>query len=580
LGSSVEFAGIISTSLIAVLIYFKDAVNEQIVKQISRSDHTTIFGLGKMSSALLHNEAKLGRTNYIIFERQVANDQIEFFRKVGMGVVEGNAFEEEYLERLNFNTMANVMISLGNDRLNIELATKLIDYYRSKKIKTPLRMAIQIINPGLNALFHQSLINQEDNISTQIELQSFSFYAEVAESFFDYNYIDGQDRTIIESNEDYHVAVVGNGELACNIVAQAAKVAHLPNENRLTIHLIDREAQQVKYRLIKRYPGLENILDLTPHELDDHKIDFFSNDIWQQSNLTHIFICYDDESKNLELAVDIVNKTYLSDIIDDLLQTHINVAIFNSDKLSEKIDTNQKTFNQFSSFGDVHKICTRENIIDKNDHRIAKLVNFQYTPNALHDLKDQEVLEAIDDKWFNKSRYSDKLSSIAQSKHIYIKLKALGLKMVKSDLPPQELLQPNRKHLDETLQVDRDQLKLTDEFLNNYAQELPKLWGSEEDQKSIDIKYFPQVYSTMLEKLIRAEHNRWNAFHYLHGWQYGQVKNKKKKVHTCLLPLNQFKDPLLQLTVIYDMYAILYIPNYLANTGYQIIPLIDEDHSE
>ena len=92
-------------------------------------------------------------------------------------------------------------------------------------------------------------------------------------------------------------------------------------------------------------------------------------------------------------------------------------------------------------------------------------------------------------------------------------------------------------------------------------------------KEPIDIKYFPGEYSLMLEKLIRAEHNRWNAFHYLNGWTFSEVKSKPKKQHDCLKPLSDFYKPELQLTVIYDMYSILYIPNYLANAGFEIITL-------
>ena len=104
-----------------------------------------------------------------------------------------------------------------------------------------------------------------------------------------------------------------------------------------------------------------------------------------------------------------------------------------------------------------------------------------------------------------------------------------------------------------------------------YSEVLPKLW--EGGLTKTDITYFPQEYTTIFEKLIRAEHNRWNAFHYLDGWTYNEVKSKAKKEHDCLKPLSEFDIPEQQLTVIYDIYSILYIPNYLANAGYEIIDM-------
>ena len=264
-------------------------------------------------------------------------------------------------------------------------------------------------------------------------------------------------------------------------------------------------------------------------------------------------------------------------IIDNNLKTQINTAIFNSHKLSDKFDQDDDKFKQFYTFGDIHKVCTRANLLENDHHKIAKLVNFQYAenymPNTLHDLNDPQIHTAIDKKWFNGAKYSDQQSSITQSKHIPLKLKALGLKAIKSDEAPAELIKHNRQQLDACLQADRQQVNLNDDELLAYSKELPKLWGSEADKKSIDIHYFPKEYKSMFEKLIRAEHNRWNAFHYLNGWVFGKVKNKPKKVHDCLLPLEAFDNALIQLTVVYDIYAILYIPNYLANTGYKIVEI-------
>ena len=575
LGSSVEFAGIMATSFIAALIFFKDAVNKKMVQQISQEKHTAIFGLGKMSESLLQQEAKVGRSAYIIFEKQFQSEKMEFFKKSGMGLIEGDVFDDEYWGILNFETMENAVITLGDDRLSIELATKIIDHYNAEKLNSPLRITVHIVNPDLDILFHQSLIHK-DTADNKLEIQTFSFFKEIAEGFYENHYVDGAGLDILNSDQDYGIIIVGTGELASNIIAETAKVAHLPNENKLTIHIVDKEADQFKEYILKRYAGIQNVLNLQAHNQDENSIDFYENDqLWHQSNLSHIIVCSDDESKNFTMTIDLFNKVYLHDIIDDTLSIQINTAIFNSHKLNDRFDSDKDMFKQFYTFGDIHQVCTRANLLDNNHHKIAKLVNFQYAenymPDALHDLGNKEVLTAIDKKWFNGAKYSDQQSSITQSKHISLKLKALGLKAIKSSETPKDLLTHNRKVLDASLQADRKQINLTDKELLEYSKELPKLWGSEADKQSIQVKYFPQEYKSMFEKLIRAEHNRWNAFHYVNGWVYGEVKNKPKKVHDCLKPLADFDDALTQLTVVYDIYAILYIPNYLANTGYKII---------
>ena len=573
LGDALEFASIMSGSMIAILLYFKDTVNMQLVKRISESGHTTVFGLGEFSISLLTNEVINKNNSYIIFEKNTQNDKIDHFRKAGMGVVQGDAFDSEHLEKLNFQTMDYAIVALGNDRLNMELASSIIDYYKLKKIDTPIKIVVHIINQDLNALFHQKFIAPETDKKQQIDIQTFSFYEEAAESFFEQNFVDGQSRDILESDEAYHIVVAGDGELALNIIYQAAKIAHLPNENKLTIHVVDKDAQKFKKQVIKRYIGIEKVISLEAVNLDDDTLEYFTEkELWFKKNLTHVIVCYDDEEKNLKISTDLFNKTYLASAVDKTLKTRVNFAIFNTYTMSHKVDVDKENFKQFFSFADVKTICTRENLLDEKNDLIAKLVHNayadEYAPYQLHDLKDKTVLEKIRNKWYDASKLSDKLSSIAQSKHMPMKLKALRLESAKSTKSPKDLLEHNRKIFDASLKDDRDSLGLSDTFLQEYSKELPKLWG---DKSNIEIRYFPKEYTTMLEKLIRAEHNRWNAFHYLNGWKYNETKSKPKKEHNCLLPLKEFKTPELQLTIIYDMYAILYIPNYLANAGYEIV---------
>ncbi len=586
-GKGLEFASILSASFIAVLLYFKESINKQLVKQISKDEHTTVFGLGEFSTALLESEVKKENNAYIIFEKNLQNEKIEHFRKAGMGVVEGDAFSTEHLEKLNFDTMHVAIIALGNDRLNIELATTIIDFYKKKNIETAIKLIVHVINQDLNTLFHQNFIAGEAS-EGKIDIQTFSFYEEAAETFFEHNFIDGDNDEIMNSSDDYSIVVAGDGELALNIIYQAAKIAHLPNENILHIHLVDKEASKFKKRVIKRYSGIKNVVKLHAHNMDDENLSYFNKDkkksVWFEKNLTHVIIAYDDEEKNIKIATDLFNKTYLADAIDKTLKTKINFAIFNAYNMSAKIDADKEdSFEQFFPFADIKNICTRENLLDEEHSLVSKLVHhnyaYMYAPRSLNNLENKFTCYKIHKKWHNNAKLSDKLSSIAQSKHMKMKLKALGLQSVPSNKSQDELIDINRGVLDAKLSLDRESLGLSDKFIQDYSEQLPILWDTKRKGESIDIRYFPKEYTTMFEKLIRTEHNRWNAYHYLNGWTSEEETNKAKKEHQCLKPLSQFDISEIQLTVIYDIYSILYIPNYLANAGYEIKPYNSSTYS-
>ncbi|MBA6352723.1 NAD-binding protein [Colwellia sp. BRX9-1] len=573
LGSAIEFASIVSASVIAVLIYFKDAVNQQIVKRILKTEHITVFGLGEFNSALLKNEMASNNSRYVIFEKNKQNDKLDLFRKFGMGVVEGDVFNEKQLDILNFKDMECGVISLGNDRLNIELATLIIDHYQKTSAQDSLKLVVHIINQDLNALFHQKFLIPESKDKQQLDIQTFSFYEEAAEAFFENNCAEGEGDKILNSDEDYHMVVAGDGELAFNIIYQTAKLAHLPNENKLTIHLIDKNASSFKNRIIKRYPGILNVIGLDAIDLDNECLTYFEQEeLWFKNNLTHVIVCYDDEERNLNIATDLFNKTYLASIGNDTLTTRISFGSFNNYNMSKIIDNDKDSFKQFFTFADVKSICTRENVLDEEHELIAKLIHNGYAerfePMEQYSLDDPSVLKMINGKWHDGLKLHDKLSNKSQSLHIDMKLKALGLKKVKSKNTASELLQSNLSLFNEVLKKDRELLGLSDEFIQDYSLELPKIWDG--NSGSIQVKYFPSEYHCMLEKLIRSEHNRWNAFHFLNGWKYSEYKNKRTKYHDCLIPLAEFVKPEHKLTVIYDLYSILYLPNYLANGGYEI----------
>ena len=107
-----------------------------------------------------------------------------------------------------------------------------------------------------------------------------------------------------------------------------------------------------------------------------------------------------------------------------------------------------------------------------------------------------------------------------------------------------------------------------------FSKQLPRFYnGCEFDEKLIN-----EMYSALMQcehiiaKLMKSEHERWNAYHYLNGWTYG-TKNKEQKVHNCLTNMESFNDVARRITIIYDLYSVLYIPSYLSSIGYEIVTL-------
>ncbi len=344
-------------------------------------------------------------------------------------------------------------------------------------------------------------------------------------NFFEKHSILGLQPEIIKSDKSYNIVLIGDSSFSIEIFYQLAILSNLPNENRLNLYLIDKDAKKFYTKLKKLFSGIEKIphLDIKTIELNSTNSHFYTNKVWQQENLTNIIIATQDEKKNLKIKTEL--KNYIS-------------------AKKTKLITPNQTTNKYKS--------------------IAQLINYlyqetKYNPNLLFTQEEKNQAEKV----YTEISSSDKNSCEMQSIHIDTKLLTLGLKAQKSTKTSKELLKINKEIFDKKLGFR----ELDDQKLKEYTE---KFHNTKNNFKPI---YFPQKFESLFEKLIRAEHNRWNTYHYLNGWKYNKIKNKQAKEHDCLIPLEKFDKDHLKTTVIFDIYSIVYIPNLLASAGVELIEL-------
>ncbi len=538
----------------AFSLFLREWSQKQLFDAIKEDNHTAIIGLGELSHNYINS---LNKSSTIIYNNNSQNISSSNFSDKGFAIKEFSL--EEISKELSLSSMYRALINTGNDRNNINMAFEIIETYLNKNLTNPLRLIVRIENRELNALFMSNKIftGEGSNFkSSSIEIKTYSFFEECALKLFDDNFIDGEDNNISNSNEDYSIAIIGNGKLANKIIYEAMKVAHLPNENILNIHLVGINPEQFQHEIRRSYPYVENIPTIKLHtkRLDYKSLEFYKNHLWDEENLTNIIICHDDENTNLEISSSMQDKTFLQ---KENIKLKVLFGVFNQGSIAKKLDVDDENFKIFRSFGNAKEILTVDNLFDDKNHMIAKLVNYTYTllaneyyetpynPYAKFEYDKNKSI--IDKHWFT-TIFTDKTSSLAQAKHIQMKLKALDLRLEQSIIPLDKLLEHNRKVLD-------------NKFHTHYKGNYP----------------FPKNFdSTLFHKTIRLEHNRWNAYHYLNGWLYSNIKNKSIKKHDCLKPISDFpkyftnEKRLIDL-IEWDIYATMYIPNYLAEAKYIIL---------
>ena len=545
-------SAIITIALTAVLFFFKEQINKKMFNHIGTKKHIGVFGLGDIARTLLDSEDF--DMSAVIIEK---NDRyVEEYRSKGFGVKTGDAFNEDFLQKnINFQNMEYAIVSFGEDKKNIEFIKKLVTIYKDRKIKSKIKLIVHIKDKNLTAIFNKSFINSQK----KIHIKTFSYYEECARNLFDTYNIDGDNFRYIEKNSQktLQTFLMGDGELLQRVIYNIFVLSHFPNENKHIVTIIDPNADKILHR-IKTYTYYDEYkfptIKLQAKKVDFDAQEFYDDTIWKEvEGLENIILCYDDENKNISLGTSIQERVYLSDAIDGNKIPKILMGVFTELEFGDSINKNNEEYKNLYTFGSKKEIVNKKYLLDEEIDYVAKLIRYgyneTYNPNAKMDKTTQTL---IDEKWYEKTSFTDKLSNLSQAKHIDLKLKAMGLQKQKKEENQNELLKENRK--------------IIDEILSHEVQKNIHTIVKSKDNKCWTDSFDDNLFT----KLVRSEHNRWNAYHFVNGWDYSEEKNKTKKEHDCLLPISKFNKTQRE-TVIYDCYAILYIPNYLAQSGYEIV---------
>ncbi len=509
-------------------------------RQINFGDRTLVIGLSDGNRAYIDNELEVGNSDIIVLEQNQNNVYIEQYKRKILVVV-ADANNKEVLRSFKVHKRKHIFISTGNDRKNISIAMMLAELpgKESKKI------FVRIENRVLRVLFKQNIVKSDSHT----DIIAYSLYENMTKAMFVNHSVLGKYRDITDTDEVFSTVVVGNSPLAEEVVYQLCMLTTLPNENRFNLYLLSPDATEFYARLQKLFAGIDSIPHLTiePMNISYDSLAFYQNEVWRTRNLTNIIIVTEDEEKNLDIAINLQDTTYTKSSIHKTLKSKILFAIHNRLGLGEKIDKDTGVFANFYTFADIREATTPENLIDEKLDTVSKWANFFYAKMYDDEAKSPEKV------WTNTA-INDKLSTRAQVSHISTKLTVIGLDYQKSTSSDDKLLSYNRNLFHENLNT--------------------KQYG-DTPIDSFKIEDYPKEFTSAIDKLARSEHNRWNAFHYLHGWVYSSEKNKPIKEHDCLLPLEEFITVEQKESYAHDLTSVTNIPLYLAQAGYELVELND-----
>jgi len=573
----IYLAGFFATLTLVVgvfLLFFRSVLSTGYRQKIIRNgEHTIVIGLGKNSRFFINSMLEHEKHKMVVFEKKQENHFIEHYRNKRVALVEEDV--EIMLDRLNINEAKNIFISTGNDESNIYLAMKFMAKIDNKN-NSMEKLVVHIEDRTLRNLYDNDKALHKENV----DLRPFSFYKEAARRLFRLHPLEGDKYKIMDSEDDFHIVIVGNSEFSISLISEACRLSNLPRENRLHIHCMGLEKDQFKKSVLYAFPNIEDIDNVEIHyiESDSKTVDFYNEEVWDTKNITHVIYAEEAVLENIRISTKVSNLTYLRDR-SKIEDTKFHIATMNHIKVAEEIREEFSEENIFTC-AEANKICSRENLLLNSVDHIAKMIHYTYESHHFREYNVKIRNSAINRIW-REASVNDKRTSVAQAIFINTKLKSLGLKRkeLTEEWSLYKLYKGNLKILESRLAKDKEHFGLTRHKLN----EMEQAYKNRHNEEIKDGFFFPVDYETNLERVLRMEHNRWMTVLRLmdnikdeKAECMTSEERKKMKVHHLLKPFDEFTTNQERIYVINDYNTIKNVARYMALTNYKLVEFYED----
>jgi hypothetical protein len=479
------FAVLFIASAVLSYIYKVTYDSYKLLKiRFSRKQHIVISGLNE-ATKLLALDLQEHEKQVVIITKDESHPDIDELREIGAAFVFGDALVDSVLTKAKVLQSSHFILMEENEANNIAVFMKLKHHLERKKIERekPINCFILIKDDRYNPIFEeiQSEILDSDNLRENLEFNLFNLNTLKAKLLFDHHPLYKTDLLNIRNKAEkkkVHLVIVGFGNTGQQVLLQAAKLCHFINGEKLYVTVLDKYADERKSSFRRRYKKIDKVCDIKFRTVDVNSLEFSKDHIVDRNAPDITYISICLESDHLDFISGILLQ-------EDYENIPIAIEVRDDIKLANWIHNNSGRFKNIFCFGDLKEIFSSKVIIDEELDNQAKAINDYYN-------------KANDPKWFwNNLTVFLKESNRAQADHIKTKLHTMGLEM-KQNPSPEDIV------------------------LNK-------------------LDYFEHLHH-FINDLAIAEHNRWNAFHYINGWDKkdpaagGGRKDEKLKLHKSLVP--------------------------------------------
>ena len=485
-----------------------------------KEKHYVICGLGGRGMALARDLIKNGKIVAAI-EKDPNNSHIPKFMAMGGILIEGDARESDQLERASLRKAAHLILLTDTDVSNLKIIHAALSVIGKETSK--LKCYVHIANRENRALFEEGGVFFPPIRPNGLELSLFNVYENAAIELFQAHTLGTNADTLSEDATPVRLLIAGFGRMAEAVLLEAMQLGHFCNQVPVEITVLDEDAKAAEQRFFQRYREIPNHLGEKGLRLWSL---IFVDTIEAAGALgryTDILACHDDEDRAL-LSINNLWECWQCE--ENQRKTHFFLY-----SLSGRVISNEEV----APFGNFDQACSKKTVIvgelekmaakshevykrpklkDRNSDLDSKVENGLALEEALIE-HDRTAEQAQKLAWKSLSLLK-RASNFSEKRHYGVKLMALGLQKVEGEMA-----------VSDTSSLQAADFPFLDDA--NLMCAL-SLLASATTAAGLD----KEALLERIHNLAKAEHNRWNAFHVLNNFRYGQ-KDERKRTHDCLL---------------------------------------------
>ncbi|MDP5274967.1 NAD-binding protein [Chengkuizengella axinellae] len=457
-------------------------------------NHIVISGINPYSKILIENLRKQ-RKPIVLLVEDISEVQKDYIKELGVILFVGKHGDHQLFKKSKLKRAKHFIVFHEDDSQNLNELLSIQEFFHDDRNQPNSLQVILHLTHRQSYLLYEDLefdLKHGTDSSVNFSIKTFNVHRLMAEKLLNDHplYLNYEDRVKKYDSDPLHLLFIGFGQSGQQVAIQAMERSHFIHQKQLHITILDKDAIKVEKEWHRNYPFSSKTANLNFHVFDI-RVDSLDEFIQLESQpFTHAFICLNNDYLDMTEGINLTRK--LPDI-------PIYIKMIEEVKISRWIHVNSNRYQQLYQFGNYESLLNENYVINNEFELLAKKIHEKYQINAQQLLKSNHNHVKLVENWDMLSDFM-KESNRNQLNHAFTKLMLLGLDAVPKKTP-----------------------------LKDHTVILTK-------------EAFLHEINNRLEWVAAAEHNRWNAFYFLRGWDVylhvtkEKVKDEDKKLHGCLVP--------------------------------------------